>query len=74
MWSLILSSLAVSAVAIPLSVVHEKRSGFSETSSISKRLVAQKDAIVPVRIGLVQRNLDRGYEHVLDVSDPSSEV
>ncbi|KAF7195880.1 Tripeptidyl-peptidase sed1 [Pseudocercospora fuligena] len=73
MWGLLLSALAVTAAAAPTwsgSVVHEKRTVSQYAGRKTARV--ENDAIVPVRIGLTQRNLDRGYDYLMEVSHPSS--
>lgn len=61
----ILSTTALCG-AIPTShVVHEKRDGSSR--SLRKRDRLNPDAVLPMRIGLKQRNLDRGQEFLMDV-------
>ena len=49
-------------------VIHEKRTVVSS----SKRARVDGDAIIPIRIGLRQGNLDHGYDAVMNVSDPQS--
>lgn len=62
--------------ALPLEVdskfiVHEKRDASdSETWRRSTRV--DSNAIVPLRIGLVQTNLEHGYDRLQTISDPSS--
>ena len=64
------SALFAGALSIPTShVLHEKRS----VALPHKRQRVESDAVVPVRIGLRQSNLDTGYERLMDVSHPSSE-
>lgn len=69
-----ISSLATLAVlislgeAIPTSVrytLHEKRSSPSSIWKRSERI--DRDAILPLRIGLTQNNLEDGYAHLMDV-------
>ncbi|KAI1643203.1 subtilisin-like protein [Daldinia loculata] len=52
-------------------VVHERRS-FNQEDTWNKRKRAPPDDIFEMRIGLKQQNLDRGYELLMDVSDPKS--
>lgn len=71
-------SIALLAVAIGLAsaavpdthAVHEKResrsSGWARLDRISP------DALLPVRIGLTQTNLDKVHEYLMDLSDPKS--
>ncbi|MCJ1435182.1 hypothetical protein MMC27_004553 [Xylographa pallens] len=67
--------LAATAVALPASVsyvVHEKRSMLS--SWVARTDVKPNGRIIlPVRIGLMQSNLDRGHDILMDIADPSSE-
>jgi hypothetical protein len=54
--------------AIPTPVkytLHEKRSSPSRLWKRSER--ADRDAILPLRIGLTQNNLDDGYAHLMAV-------
>lgn len=46
-------------------VLHEKRSQASSPWIKSARV--HKDAILPIRIGLTQSNLENGYDHLMDV-------
>ena len=66
--------LALSAIAFPTSgnhVVHEKRSSLSIWSP--KKDVKPDGRIkLPVRIGLVEKNLHLGDEMLMKVSDPMS--
>lgn len=73
--SLALSLLAgATCLAAPASrhsyVVHEKRG--AEPYEWSKRSRAHPAEVLPVKIGLQQRNLHRAEEFILDVSDPRS--
>ncbi len=52
-------------------VVHEKRD--VETTKWTRSTIKlRRDAIIPMSIGLTQRNLENGYEYLMDVSDPKS--
>jgi tripeptidyl-peptidase-1 len=51
-------------------VLHEKRNGAPH--QWTKRTRAYAEEILPVRIGLVQSNLHKAEEYILDVSDPTS--
>ena len=67
-------SLATTAIALPASTpyeLHERRTGLSSWSEVADRKPDGR-AVLPVRIGLKQNNLDRGYGFLMDVSDPSS--
>lgn len=68
-----LLTLAATAFAIPTShlpVLHEHR--FNFVTNTKTRTRVHRDAIIPLRIGLKQPNLDQGYAHLLEVSDPES--
>lgn len=62
------------AAAAPFSssyVVHEKRE--TQLGKWSKRdIKLNSDAVIPMSIGLKQRNLEHGYDFLMDVSHPSS--
>ncbi|CAG8952783.1 hypothetical protein HYFRA_00009028 [Hymenoscyphus fraxineus] len=59
------------AIQIPhLHEVHEKRTSVHPRWTKTKRVEEHK--LLPMRIGLAQMNLDDGYEHLMDVSDPKS--
>ena len=58
------ASLAAPAHSSP-HALHERRSELPE--AWTKRSRAGKDVVLPVRIGLTQRNLDRGYDLLMEV-------
>ncbi|KAH6681702.1 peptidase S8/S53 domain-containing protein [Halenospora varia] len=61
------------AAAVPASlkhVLHEKRDVPASDWVKSGRVEA--DAILPMRIGLTQTNLNNGYDYLMDVSHPDS--
>lgn len=67
----ILVATALHTLASPISsphIVHEKRAIASDIRG--SRI--HEDAIIPLRIGLKQSNLEHGYDKVMDVSDPRS--
>ncbi|KAH8821627.1 peptidase S8/S53 domain-containing protein [Xylogone sp. PMI_703] len=70
--TLVLALVAVvQSAAVPNThVVHEKRD--SAPKSWVKRDKLHPKALLPMRIGLKQQSLDRGYEFLMDVSHPSS--
>ena len=72
LWSLLItSSLVASGLAAPAAsphVVHEER---ALPARFERRRV-EPDALIPVRLGLKQSNLDSGYERLMEVSHPSS--
>lgn len=51
-------------------IVHEKRDALPVAWTKHSR--AQKDVIVPVRVGLKQRNLEHSDRFLEDISDPDS--
>ncbi|RDW60726.1 hypothetical protein BP6252_12109 [Coleophoma cylindrospora] len=51
-------------------VVHEKRE--VESKDWVKGARIESDAIIPMRIGLTQTNLDKGYDYLMEVSHPES--
>lgn len=66
---LITSSIFASVFAAPTThVLHEKR----DVAVKFPRRRVDRDAVIPVRIGLKQTNLESGYERLMDVSHPSS--
>lgn len=67
-----IGSLVAIAVAAPAPHdVHEKRD--RQTQNWERRdIKLNKDAIIPMSIGLAQRNLNQGYEYLMDVSHPES--
>jgi tripeptidyl-peptidase I len=62
----------VSAAPVPGPyVVHEKRD--AQTTKWSRSAIKlPRDAIIPISIGLTRRNLENGYEFLMDVSHPES--
>lgn len=50
--------------------LHEKRGSTPKAWKRSGRV--HHDAILPIRIGLTQSNLENIYEHLMDVADPDS--
>jgi len=51
-------------------VLHEKRSGVPH--QWAKRSRAPGHEVLPIRIGLLQRNLEHADRFIYDVSDPKS--
>ena len=51
--------------------LHEKRA--APASDWAKGARVERDAILPMRIGLTQTNLEKGYDYLMEVSDPTSE-
>jgi tripeptidyl-peptidase-1 len=69
----IVVGLAAYASAAPASthVVHERR--VVQLDKWARRdIKLNRDAVIPMSIGLTQRNLDNGYDFLMDVSDPRS--
>lgn len=60
---------AFSAPKVDL-VLHERRSD----PNLNFRKRVNGDAILPIHIALAQSNVDDGYGHLLDISDPRSEA
>lgn len=55
-----------SAIPTPSTLLlHEKRSSIPRLWTRGDRV--ERDAILPVRIGLTQQNIDSGYVHLMDV-------
>lgn len=52
-------------------VVHERRDIGSSNWATSD-LELHSRMVLPISIGLTQRNLERGEDYLMDVSDPSS--
>lgn len=70
----VIGGLVAQTIAAPAPVshiIHEKRDIDSSTWIVSD-IKLRRDAIIPVSIGLTQRNLEYGYEFLMDVSDPES--
>ena len=64
------SAAAVAAPSQVKHVLHEKRDGHPH--NWGKRSRASSDDILPIRIGLRQRNLENAEEYIKDVADPKS--
>jgi tripeptidyl-peptidase-1 len=70
----LLGGLVACASAAPTtrtSSLHERRE-LGATHWIARDIKLNKDAVIPMSIGLTQQNLDRGYQFLMDVSDPTS--
>ena len=68
-------ALAAVASALPASVPHrvlEKRIIGDNRWREVKGVELHEGTILPMRIGLIQNNLDNGYDLLMDVSHPSS--
>ena len=77
LWKSILTAIAgaasAAAVALPAPASHvvlEERHAAPERWV--KRSRVHPDSVLPVRIGLVQNNLDKSHEFLMDVSHPDS--
>ncbi|KXJ85420.1 protease S8 tripeptidyl peptidase I [Microdochium bolleyi] len=71
--SCLVAALSGTASALPPSarhVVHEERGSVLKDWVRGARI--EKTAILPVRIGLAQTNLDRGHDMLMDVTSPKS--
>ncbi|MCJ1287426.1 hypothetical protein MMC26_006777 [Xylographa opegraphella] len=77
---MLLSQLAVAAAFVAISnaapaplahALHEKRD--APATDWVKGARVEGDAILPMRIGLTQTNLDKGYDYLMEVSDPDSD-
>lgn len=56
----------VNAAPAPIKhVLHEKRETASQDWVKGARI--ERDAIIPMRIGLTQTNLEKGYDYLMDV-------
>ncbi|TKA79494.1 hypothetical protein B0A55_02454, partial [Friedmanniomyces simplex] len=69
----LITAFAGLASALPSAephVLHEKRDGLPVAWRHHSR--AERSTVLPVRIGLKQRNLEHGHKYVEDVADPKS--
>lgn len=66
-----LVACASAAPTTPTYSMHEKRE-LGATHWVPRDIKLNKDAIIPMSIGLTQSNLDKGYEYLMDVSEPTS--
>jgi tripeptidyl-peptidase-1 len=56
----------VNAVPAPIRhILHEERSNPSRDWSKGARI--EKGAVIPIRIGLTQTNLEKGYDYLMEV-------
>ena len=67
----LLLSCLVLTIAQAGFIVHDKRESIGH--EWEKRERAGQDLPIPVRIALAQRNLDKAYDYLMEVSDPDSE-
>jgi len=61
----VLFTVAVEGLPAPSYVLHERRQEPSRAWIKRDRVAA--DAVLPMKIGLKQENLDEGYEYLMDV-------
>jgi tripeptidyl-peptidase-1 len=66
------AAYAAAAPAHAPHVVHEKREALSEKWSRRSDIKLNRDAVIPMSFGLTQRNLENGYDFLMDVSHPES--
>ena len=72
--TLVTAALAATAFASPITTVHtvhEKRSELPQ--GWRKRDVLDRRAILPMKVGLRQSNLDKGWDWLKEVSYPNSD-
>jgi tripeptidyl-peptidase-1 len=73
-FSIIVSIVVLTAFASPANIhyiVHEKRD--VETSDrVPTAIEVDQSTIIPLSIALTQRNLEKGQDFLMDVSDPFS--
>lgn len=63
--ALAIAALAGAAPATVKHVLHEKREKHAHDWVKGDRV--EKDAVLPVRIGLSQNNLEKGYDYLMEV-------
>jgi len=61
----IVAAIALASPSAGLSVLHERRDGLPRTWLKSEKVPG--GTIIPMRIGLVQSNLDKGHDLLMDV-------
>lgn len=71
-WFQLLTAVAFSASALAAPRVLHERRHVPLTSYARERVLP--DAIIPVRIGLRQSNLESGYDRLMEVSHPKSSM
>ncbi|KAK6509682.1 hypothetical protein TWF481_004413 [Arthrobotrys musiformis] len=65
-----ISILATASPIDPIHAIHEKRE--VENHAWFKRSPAEHSSVLPMRIGLKQRNLDKGHDLLMEISTPGS--
>ena len=71
----IVGGFVAQALAAPAPVpytLHEKREVQKEKWTRNLDVKLNRDAVIPISIGLTQRNLENGYDMLMDVSHPES--
>ncbi|TVY34558.1 Tripeptidyl-peptidase [Lachnellula subtilissima] len=71
----IVGGFVAQALAAPAPVpytLHEKREVQKEKWTRNLDVKLNRDAVIPISIGLTQRNLENGYDMLMDVSHPKS--
>ena len=66
----LIAQASAAPAAVP-HVVHEKRD-LENTKWTRSDIKIRSNTVIPMSIGLTQRNLENGYEYLMDVSDPES--
>jgi tripeptidyl-peptidase I len=66
------SAFTAAALASPLAITHSVHERRGESSAWTKRDLLDRRAVLPMRVGLAQSNLDKGWEWLNEVSHPSS--
>jgi tripeptidyl-peptidase-1 len=72
--AVLVGGFATYAVAAPAPsyVVHEKRSTQLDKWDRRSDIKLNRDAVIPMSLGLTQSNLENGYDFLMDVSHPES--
>jgi len=71
--SILVASLAFSLAAPSTRyAVHQKRDGTTASQWVKRDVELNPRSVIPVSIALTQRNLHKGDEYLMDVSDPLS--
>jgi tripeptidyl-peptidase-1 len=67
-----LAAFVFAAPALNCYVVHEKPSVQNEKWFRRRDIKLNRDAVIPMSFGLTQRNVENGYDSLMDVSHPGS--
>jgi tripeptidyl-peptidase I len=72
--TILLGSLAAFSLGAPSTryEVHQKRDGKTGSQWTKRDVELSPRSVIPISIALSQRNLDKGGEFLMDVSDPFS--